>query len=369
MIILSNYESAKLFVPDAWLVNLVVLGLLVLASVVTLQRGDRQSPLAQEQTTQLKGAAMLLVVFGHFWTHVAAANPWPVLAGESVAVFLMLSGYGLTRSQLRNRLGFREFFRRRVRRMMVPYWAATVLILCLDWLLLDRTLSLKELLLTFAGINQSETLRHLDYVRWYVTFQLFWYCAFIAVFSRVSPRHAVAVLAGIATVLLQVDYWGHVFNWSWYYAFPAGCLLGVGGDVVQRMQKVSTLTVAASGCILVALFLGLKWAVPHLVSYGVPSIIAVNVRDASALLYGVGALLLLSALGRRGQTSVFLLFCGTISYELFLLHGPFMIQYNPLFPHVAGDAVWSVPLAIAVFLGALFMGATLFRKGVGRVFS
>ena len=137
----QNYEISKLSIPDPVLNNLIILCLLLGMSALRLKKSG-SGFLDRIQTGQLKGLAIVLVVLGHLRVHVSE-HPAPTYASYAVALFLFLSGFGLTMSSLKKKLGVREFFVRRLSRVMVPYWMITLIILIADYLILGRTYSLR----------------------------------------------------------------------------------------------------------------------------------------------------------------------------------------------------------------------------------
>ena len=83
---------------------------------------------------------------------------------------MILSGFGLTSSV--KTLNLNKFISKRIVRVLVPYWIATVFILILDYLILGIFLQPANIVLTFIGANFNKEISHIDYVRWYVTFIL-----------------------------------------------------------------------------------------------------------------------------------------------------------------------------------------------------
>ena len=81
----------------------------------------------------------------------------------------------------------------------------------------------------------------------------------------------------------------------------------------------------------------------------------------------------MGAAGARGYESRLLVLCGTVSYEVFLIHGALLIKYNPVFPLFDTAAAGIVPAflawlvflyAVAVLINRLFRMLTE-RKMVG----
>jgi hypothetical protein len=92
---LQNFETLKLATSEPY--NPVILALLVLAIAVSCRKQTTRF-LDRTQTDQLKGLAILLVVIGHLGYHAITPQAALTFGSEGVALFLMLSGFGLTRS-------------------------------------------------------------------------------------------------------------------------------------------------------------------------------------------------------------------------------------------------------------------------------
>lgn len=58
------------------------------------------SILDRPQAEQLRGVAIFLVVLGHLWVHASKQSPFLMLQGDAVAMFLIISVFGLTMSSM-----------------------------------------------------------------------------------------------------------------------------------------------------------------------------------------------------------------------------------------------------------------------------
>ena len=162
---IQNFEVNKLLVSQPDLANFAILLILFIIVILSLKRcrtifGDAA------HSNQAKGVAILLIIVGHLWVHVSLEKPGLVFSGDGVSLFLILSGYGLTRSHLTSQYTLKQFFTKRINRVFYPYWIATILVIGLDYLVLNRSYSFFDILLTTVGINLNETTKHLDYARW-----------------------------------------------------------------------------------------------------------------------------------------------------------------------------------------------------------
>jgi peptidoglycan/LPS O-acetylase OafA/YrhL len=234
---MENFISNKINIYDPFATNILIIASLILIAVVFLHKEKYSSPLSLTQTVQIRGAAIIFIVLGHLWTHVSSVQIWQNFAGSSVNTFLFISGYGITSSFYKKKLNSRSFFYKRIKKIMIPYWIATLIFIVLDFLFLGDTLELKDLFLTFAGVNLNVATQNFDYVRWYITFQLFWYLVFMMVFYRFSPKVALNLIFVLAFLLFFFDYYLLNFGWSQFFAFPLGCSFAAYKDNFLSVLK------------------------------------------------------------------------------------------------------------------------------------
>jgi membrane-bound acyltransferase YfiQ involved in biofilm formation len=363
-----NYEEGKLAVFSPDLVNITIFFVFF---VFVLLSAKKDKSLASEylghtQTDQLKGLAIFLVIVGHLWVHVADRMAHIVLSGDGVAVFLMLSGYGLTISWSQD-VTFRGFFTKRLKRVMIPYWIATVVILMTDWVLLDRRLDIVQIMMTALGINVTRTLTHLDYVRWFVTFILLWYGLFYFARRCLRPDRAVLALLIAGVPLLPLNYYLLHFGWYQFLAFPIGCAVAVYRTKIIEMYKsknrlLVTLSVTAAGVILAYKATLQEEHIRVAIVTCVPNIVLAYFNDAVSTILCVAALLLSMRLGEGGYYSRLLVVMGRYSYELFLLHGVFLIKYNPIVRSTGAPALVGEFAFYMLFISLL---AYLLAKATG----
>lgn len=197
----QNYEISKISVENPNFVNLVIIIMLFFISVLFLGKRQSWKILDRNQTNQLRGISILSIIVGHLWVHVSSIKPSLLMGGEGVALFLVLSGFGLTRSFYEKKPSITSFFIRRIERIMFPYWFITFIIIVLDYVILARVYSPKDIVLTLFGINISSTTYHIDYVRWYITLLLFWYIIFGFLVRVTTPFYRIVTLMLVAVVI------------------------------------------------------------------------------------------------------------------------------------------------------------------------
>jgi len=356
-----NFETAKLFIASPDLTNTALLLLLCAAALVSVKKmpAASQDPFSPLHTRQMRGAAILLIMLGHVWVHVAHQAPSIILSGYGVAFFFLLSGFGLSVSAREHHRAITPFLLRRLRRVMVPYWCTTAIFLALDAALLGKTCSPATIILTGMGINMTEATTHIDYVRWYITLQLIWYAIFCVTVLRLPGRRSLVWMGICAVVIFFFDYYVTRQGWAHIFAFPLGCALGLHSEQIRTALEKHRGLFLSGACAAVLWVLFYKAAIALPASKQLPQILCKLIDEANGVLCAAGAGILIAGLGQRGLMSRFLLVCGTFSYELFLLHGPLLIKYNPVFGS-AGNAPFIAQYLL--FLALLICLAWLFHR-------
>lgn len=334
---LLNFQVNKLDVVCPNLANILIISFFFGLVGVTSTKVATESNwlLSIRHTEQLKGLAIFFVVLGHLWVHVAKTKATIVFAGDAVALFLMLSGFGLSLSTRNKKLEFKKFCSRRIKRVMVPYWVATIVILSFDRLFLSRQLSVGSALMTFLGINLSSELRDLDYARWFVTFILVWYGLFFWAYTAMATNRYAIYLLCISVVLLPINYYFLHFGWYQFFSFPIGCLCAIIYDkLVEVFREKERLLLTIS-------FVGLSYALSYklmlsddginrIIYKYIPNILLAYLYDLNGLIVSSAVIAISGGLVIRGYRSKMLLFLGKYSYEIFLVHGVFLVKYNPI---------------------------------------
>jgi len=359
----ANYQISKLHIVNPDLANFLIVAMFLLLVLLTHRRNSHREPhiLSRSHTEQLKGLAIFFVVLGHLWGHVSQIGARIVLSGDAVAMFLILSGFGITISSKRRKMNFGSFFRRRFGRVLIPYWIATSVILALDYIILGEVLSLDSLLMTLIGANFRIELRHLDYVRWFVTFILIWYVVFWIIYTTFPARRLEHFLLLIALMCFPINYYFLDFGYH-YFAFPVGCMLAIHRDRLEECFKMKR------GLLLCMSLSGLSCAIAYKYLYGhiydiwpdsLPTIILTCLGEGTGIVLCFSVIILTTHVGTKGLRSGLLVFLGRYSYEIFLLHGVFLVKYNPVIKDTHSLIV--IP-EFALFLVLIIMLALVLSK-------
>ena len=365
-----NFQIYKLNIPHPDVANILIIAIFFFVVFLTTTRDISASTsiLSRLHTEQLKGLAIFFVVLGHLWVHVSKRPASIILSGDAVSMFLILSGFGLTISSEHKKLSFANFCTKRIKRVLIPYWVSTLLIISLDYFLLKRTLPIGTIALTIMGINLQSELTNLDYVRWFVTFILVWYVIFFVAYTQLNTSEFIFSMLAFALLIIPINYYRFHFILYQFFSFPAGCICAVYYKKILRINLTNRKLILLSVCgLFYALLYKLCMANVHIhdtVFSHIPNILIKYIQEYNSLLINFSVIILTAILLLKGFSSNFLLFLGKYSYEIFLLHAVFLIKYNPIIKNteiLALIAEFYLLLAVVVALAILLFKFSSFR--------
>lgn len=359
----NNYENLKLLNNNPERCNLLILFFILLFCALNMKKTKAQRLLSKDQTDEIKGIAIILVILGHLWVHVVGIIPKLIYGGEAVAIFLILSGYGMTSSYGNRKVQYGAYIAARIKRVMIPYWIITVILVTMDYLLLNRTYNIQDILMTMLGVNINMETRYIDYVRWFITFILIWYAFYLLAVSLFSGKMRVLFMYVIAAVFFLTDYYVLHMGFYQFAAFPVGCTLGLYYDQIEKSfsrKPIRYLVLAAfvmSGTVIYKIMLS------SLLHSSMPTIVGKALDEAIGILFCLAVITAFGTLGIIGYRSTILCYIGIISYELFMLHGAFLIKYN--FIIIRNETL--LPYTFMLFLLCITLIAWIANRGIAAI--
>ena len=269
-------------------------------------------------TTVMRGIAILMVVVHHLslWFGTNVLTSW---GGGGVAIFMILSGYGLTMSYQKS--GVKRFLWKRFVGIFIP-WLVVILISMQPWTLYNQEWFWKYLFF-------------IDHGPWYMQYLFVWYILFFVAHCMRWTYRIRWYIIGISALLMFL-YWGPLQQ-EQSLCFPLGMWIGEHYERVKKIDKRIYLRLSAVAAIVAIFALGAK-QIPYIRS-DISSWIFITLQ---VILKTSMAIAVIAAVPFiiKIKASRFLLFTGVISYEMYLIHG---FIYERLLGVMGGEqTIWFV---------------------------
>lgn len=313
------------------------------AIFLTLQKKPALA-LTKEATQELKGFAILAVLFAHIGYALVDDTqflfPVSISAGVAVNLFLFLSGYGLARSSARVPLSALAFYRKRLQGLYLPFWIALIGVLALDAFRIGRTYPLAETIVAFLGFfPRADLLQDINSPLWYFTFIIGHYLLFPLAYRHARPIRSALAFGAISLTLPSFP-WPILAGVQPLYklhalAFPLGLFtagltrrFGAHLDALHARwqawdrrvgRQAFLLRIGAASLLVIPFaFLSLNAAIGQGAW-----------REQGVSLVTMAVVLLLFLV--KPFESRFLKGMGAYSYEIYLLHWPLLSRHDGLY--------------------------------------
>ena len=333
--------------------------ILLVALFATLRKRTNVGTFGIEVTQELKGFAILAIVFAHIGYFLVTDNrflfPLSVLAGVGVDLFLLLSGFGLTASALKRKESPMQFYHRRLKKLYVPLWVVLVVLFTCDYLFLHKMYGLRYLASSFLGFfPHADIYNDVNSPLWYFSLIVFYYLLFPLVFSRKRPVVSAIVLFSCTWVVtwFSPSVLQNVISLYKLHSisFPLGMIAASyisDNQVLINIEKKYLYYPAVAALMGSIAYFAInsgvgKWYVE------------------TELISIVTVLLVITLFILKRHDIRFLYLFGVFSFEVYLMHWPLLYRYDILFNMLPGY------VAMSVYLG-LFLGlAWLLQRGTRR---
>lgn len=283
--------------------------------------------LPRDYTDALRGMAMILIMAVHAWTPFSSfPRCLNLVSSLGVAVFLFLSGYGLSESHKQK--GLEGFVRRKSGRIVFPYWI---------WLLLTiplRQFSITELLGNFFFVISE------DNYLYFIIYLVYCYIAFW-VAHRFFPRHSITVLALFSAVSLFFPPLSATKSLS----FLAGCLASRHAARIEGILRSDKAVRCVASCTLLAILLYTFKLLPSIQAVKGTPLFCLLV--SSTLLCFTPVFLIIPRLFSFVLRSGMIRTAGVMSLELYMVHSAFI-------PYISSITTLLLYYTLSVILAAVF---------------
>jgi len=342
MKLFTTHFNHQFTLPDPNFTALFIYSIFLLAIFLSLKR-SKETPMFMNvtQTNMIRGLGIAFIVLKHVDDFlILPPQCFPVyLAEYGVTLFFFLSGYGLMRSFNRKESNLSQFIVRRIKRIFIPYWIVTVIFLMLDYLLLAKEYSFNQKVIAMLGINISRGIQFINGT-WFLTLLLFFYCVFIVstIFKRRTVQLSLIFLIPVIVFFIEKRFdlinriaeRGYFWPGPFLLIFPFGCLVGLYYEQFKKLfdhLREPRLRGFLLSFVLLSFFIITR---RFQMKYGThPNMIyqftIVYIHQVSVICFFTYIIGFFSSFK---ITSGFLVLLGSLSYEIFLLHWPFMVKYD-----------------------------------------
>ncbi len=383
-----------------WPAQTLIFSIIFLAMLsASVRRKNSAGPMPKETSNELRGLAILGVIFTHvtyglYWG-TDFLFPFGIWGGVAVNLFFFLSGYGLAASAIYHPKPIVEFYKKRVVKIFLPLWIFLTAILSADALILHKYYPSFEIAQSFFGYFPiADLFKNINSPLWFITPLIGFYVIFPLVFR---PKHpflslaplflfgALAYFPGLP-VSYQISQYYKVHAW----AFPLGALfasllvspaaLCAGCDRLKKcfLHKnfLSGFLPLADGEVLRPAARAIVWLknLPEIWRWLFMAVLAF-LAGYTAYYSGVGK-------GVRLETAyaLFTMFCvlflfiirrskfrlleiiGVYSFEIYLWHFPLMSRYDIFYRYLPPWLATLIYIPLLIVIGYLFGRLTAFAE-------
>lgn len=272
--------------------------------------------LSLQNTTNMKGVAILLVILSHIGHDGFHHRMFVPLGGFGVAIFLILSGYGLMESFKKK--GLENYFRKRFLRILTPY---------ILWVMIYTII--------MYGMQWQIFLSDIRY--WFVEYISIWYIVFF--FVQKYVRRYRWLLFGLTAIVSF--YFLPCLQAQQSLSFIIGVAISEYKSKLEQLDKKKLYKTAVLFIVIgIFAFAAKQGLAMYYSNISSPDFLIVsnvdddnNLRKFVQILTKVPIALALIIIMQIKAEKINIKYIGTVAYELYLVHMPFysMIDCNYLY--------------------------------------
>lgn len=290
-----------------YLVSIFIIGIVFLLNI-RINKGNNTF-LEKSNTDSFRGIAIMCIVFHHIIQRIDNPGiliPFRGVGYLFVSSFFFLSGYGLVISYKRSEDYLKDFFRKRLSKIYLPFIVVNIVNLLINILYFKLKYSFKQFLFELVGLKLMSS------AMWYIIAIAFWYVAFYIVFRFVKKEYVTKILFLTSLVYIILCYYIGLSK-NWYdtaLIFPIGVFVGLYKSKVKSFIEDNYNKIVFSSLTMFILL--------FMLNYGKTDFASIIIRIFSSVAFTIVFItMLLKVDVSRNKVSLFL---GTISFEIFLIH-------------------------------------------------
>ena len=357
------YDFAmQIAISNPYLSTWIFTVFLLAAIIVSARKEKNENLLSLSITGELKGVAILAVIFCHIGYFLVTNNtflfPLSIASGIGVDIFLFLSGFGLTISALSKNITVLGFYKKHLAKIYVPLWIILAVFFLMNFFVAHIGYSQVYIIKSFLGIFTSADIFHdINSPLWFITFILFYYLLFPIVFSKKYPwLSAISIfLCGFLIVKINPVFFAGVMSLYRVHilAFPVG-ILYASVIVNQNINAYIKKMISNFSKPLYYFFILLLAGIIGYLAFVLGSVHGIFWQMLISMIATLSVVKLFVM--KRVHIGLFSLL-GLYSFEIYLIHWPIMYHYDIFYRYVPA---W---LATILYLG-LFLGLGFILKKI-----
>lgn len=297
--------------------------------------------LDKNNTDNIKGFAIICIIFHHIVQKISNPGilmPFKGVGYLFVSIFFFLSGYGLVISYMKKDNYLNNFFIKRLSKIYIPFVIVNSINLLMNTFILEIEYTAKEFIFNLTGINLMSS------AMWYLVSIIFWYIVFYIVLKNLPKSKVSSVMFGVGICYFIICYCLGLSK-NWYdtaFTFPMGVFVGLNKDKIEKLISEQYIKILCLSSIL--------FIITFILNYGRVDIGSIIIRAITSITFTI--LFLLLHVKIDVSKNKFLIFIGSISFELYLIHDRLLEVLN------MGGVVNSINL-IAYFIIIIFLSLLL----------
>lgn len=316
----------------------------------------------------LKGYSIFTIVVFHYLQYLNLPSPFDKIisfGGTGVHLFVLLSGFGLYLSYLRNPIGYASFLKKRFTKIYFPYVivVAMAAFLSLGFNFYENSLYAFGGHLFFYKMFDEAIVGSYGYQLWFISMIVQFYLLFyvlVRIFKNMTKTAFLVLTLSISFLwAVTVHYMGYgelriwnSFFLQFLWEFALGMILAKvvykNSSYKPNLKKYAYLILGLVAC-AIYMSMALFWE-------GMGKLL----NDVPALI-GYSFIAIWIYLLKIKKVTSFFLFTGNISYSVYLLHF-LSLEITRYFLEGIGK-----PMVVIISLGLTYFFAIYFQKFSGRI--
>ncbi|MEI8361214.1 MAG: acyltransferase [bacterium] len=341
----------------------IFLGLFIIAVILSIRKKTSTNFFSTAITAELKGLAILMVVFSHISYFLVTDNrflyPLGTMAGVGVNLFLLLSGFGLAVSAMLKPLRPGQFYLKRLLKLYTPLWLFLAIIFLADYFFLNLHYGSGYILRSFFGLfPRADLYTDVNSPLWYFGFTVLYYLAFPLIFWRKFPWLSAILLylGGYWFINASPSYFSEVLRLYEVHiiAFPLGVFIGSYWSEIKLLKIRNHLRSVIADSIY-KLLLILIFGVLSSAFYYAWLNPGIGVSPQSEQYMSIVATLALLGIFILKPFDIKLFyFFGLYSFEVYLWHWPLLYRYDYVYKILPAWLATILYLILFLVIGFIF---------------